>query len=83
MGHRHDTPGGPMTGNPGGPMKLAENRLQRSHAHGRRPHLRSPCLLASIRPVELVVSYDHLLRSSADAARSVHTALPPMAIASR
>jgi hypothetical protein len=25
-----------MTGNPGGPIKLAENRSQRSHAHGRR-----------------------------------------------
>src|SRR5680860_1035260 len=29
-------PGGPMTGNPGGPMNLAENRSARSHAHGRR-----------------------------------------------
>ncbi len=36
MGHRHHAPGGPMTGNPGGPMKLAEDRLQRSHAHGRQ-----------------------------------------------
>jgi hypothetical protein len=27
-----------MTGNPGGPIKLAENRAKRSHAHGRRQH---------------------------------------------
>src|SRR5215210_4968554 len=29
-------PSGPMTGSRDGPMKLAENRSVRSHAHGRR-----------------------------------------------
>ena len=33
---QRDAPDGPMTGNPGGPMNLAENPLPRSHAHGRR-----------------------------------------------
>jgi len=33
---------GPMTGNPGGPMKLAENRSERSHAHGRRQPMCPP-----------------------------------------
>ena len=31
-----------MTGNPGGPMNLAENRSARSHAHGRRQSMPSP-----------------------------------------
>jgi hypothetical protein len=31
-----DASDGPMTGNPDGPMRLAENQLDRSHAHGRR-----------------------------------------------
>jgi hypothetical protein len=34
--YRRDAPDGPMTGNPGGPINLAETHSDRSHGHGRR-----------------------------------------------
>ena len=54
-----------MTGNPSGPMNLAENPLPRSHAHGRR-HARRWTNVVNASPEVQGIEWHYLLLAERD-----------------
>ena len=60
-----------MTGNPSGPMNLAENPLPRSHAHGRR-HASVVALEACIDGTHVQVKKGEAVVGSGRAIRAVY-----------